>query len=461
MVTLVNRAKVATSTTGAGTITLGAAESGYQSFADAGVVNSDVVRYTIEDGDAWEIGSGTYSSGTLTRVLDESSTGSLLNLSGNAVVYVSATASDLQRNVQTGSGSSQSIDFSQESVFYSTVSSGVTTYAFSDTSPNTLVTLLADNQYIAAWEVTGASLTGASFDTGSQTSSNLEGLFFKPDGTKMYVSDQGTDNVYQYTLSSAWDITTASYDSVSFSVSGQESTAYGIFFSDDGTKMYVGGTGGDQVFQYTLSTAWDISTASYDSVSLSPSPQGESGGILGFFIGNSGTKAYLSGNFTNNLYEYTLGTAWDLSTATYSGNSINLSVEQNAAGIYFKADGTALIVSGTNTDTVHRFNLSTAWDLSSASLDSSGPTKLFGTESNSGQIYIRADGINAFGVDTSGSRRVIGFSLGEGIALTFPSGMNSPSTVPVPSSGTIGAYSILSSSDATEYYLISAEVNLQ
>ena len=95
MVTFANRAKVSTSTTGTGTITLGTAVDGYQTFTDAGVVNSDVVRYTIEDGDAWEIGSGTYSAGTLTRVLDESSTGSLLNLSGDAVVYVTAAGEDI------------------------------------------------------------------------------------------------------------------------------------------------------------------------------------------------------------------------------------------------------------------------------------------------------------------------------------------------------------------------------
>ncbi len=102
MVTLVNRAKMSTSTTGTGTITLGSAESGYQSFTSAGVVNSDVVRYTIEDGDAWEIGSGTYSTGTLTRVLDESSTGSLLNLSGDAVVYVTAAGEDIQQPPSEG-----------------------------------------------------------------------------------------------------------------------------------------------------------------------------------------------------------------------------------------------------------------------------------------------------------------------------------------------------------------------
>ncbi len=97
MVTFANRAKVSTSTTGTGAITLGAAVDGYQSFSDAGLTGSDTVRYTIEDGYAWEIGTGGINGAvtTMSRTLIESSTGSKLNLSGDAVVYVTVAGEDI------------------------------------------------------------------------------------------------------------------------------------------------------------------------------------------------------------------------------------------------------------------------------------------------------------------------------------------------------------------------------
>jgi len=97
MVKFADRVSVSTSSTGTGTISLGSPRSGYQSFADGGIADGDTTVFVIEDGNAWEISEGVYThSGTnLTRVLRSSSTGSLLNLSGSAYVFISPSSADL------------------------------------------------------------------------------------------------------------------------------------------------------------------------------------------------------------------------------------------------------------------------------------------------------------------------------------------------------------------------------
>lgn len=104
MAKLYNMAKVATATTGTGTVTLGAAASGYLTFANAGVQNGDVVTYVIEEGGNREIGRGTYTSSgtTLSRdtVLNSTAGGTTkITLAGAATVFIDVAAQDLWQSV--------------------------------------------------------------------------------------------------------------------------------------------------------------------------------------------------------------------------------------------------------------------------------------------------------------------------------------------------------------------------
>lgn len=100
---LYNLARVVTATTGAGTITLGSAVSGFLSFDDAGVQDQDTVSYGIKDGTSSEVGTGVYTTATktLTRnVAKSTNSDTAINLSGSAEVFITPLASDFY-NVDT------------------------------------------------------------------------------------------------------------------------------------------------------------------------------------------------------------------------------------------------------------------------------------------------------------------------------------------------------------------------
>jgi len=219
---------------------------------------------------------------------------------------------------------------------------------------------------ITGYLLSSASYDSKSFSLATQDSSATEGFTFSYDGTKMYAVGTTNRTVYQYTLSTAWDASTASYDSKSFSVTTQETAPRGIRFKPDGTKMYVVGTTADAVFQYTLSTAWDVSTASYDSVSLSLAT--EDGTPMGVSFSSDGTKLYMSGYDNDTVYQYNLTTAWDLSTGSYASKSLSVASQDTfPAGVVISNDGTKLFVAGHQNDAVYQYNMTTAYDLSTAS----------------------------------------------------------------------------------------------
>ena len=104
-----------------------------------------------------------------------------------------------------------------------------------------------------SWDVSAAVYNGTpiNFFLVSAQEVSPSGVFFKPDGTKMYVIGSSIDRVNEYDLSSAWDVSSATFLQF-FSVAAQELTPTGLFFKPDGTKMYVVGAIVNAVWSYDL-----------------------------------------------------------------------------------------------------------------------------------------------------------------------------------------------------------------
>lgn len=232
-------------------------------------------------------------------------------------------------------------------------------------SDNISVNTISEKDYTIIRNVDeGYNITSSGL-TGSLGVSNEGDIYFKPNGLALYVL---ADNlVHQYDLSTSWDLNSLSKTGT-FDLQSEINDNHGISFRPDGTKMYVLGTTtnvSSRVFQYTLSTPWDVSTASYDSVEFIAS-QGSGPG--GMFFKPDGLNLFVVSNYdtTNRkVVDYSLSTAWDLSTASTS-NTTSLSISSYiSTGLTFSSDGKVLFL--VESDDIVQFTLSTAWDLSTAS----------------------------------------------------------------------------------------------
>lgn len=208
---------------------------------------------------------------------------------------------------------------------------------------------MAGGQYIyqytlsTAWDVSTASYDNVSKYTWDTYS--LTNCFFKPDGTKFYLVEINEDRIRQYSLSTPWDISTLTYETT-YGVGGRDSTPTAIYFKSDGTKMYMNGMNNRSVFEFSLSTAWDVSTASYVETYAVGTSQPDDW-ITGLFFKSDGTKMYVSGYGNDRVYQYSLSTPWSISTASYDSVSFSVgSQETQPRSLFFKPDGDKMYVNG-------------------------------------------------------------------------------------------------------------------
>jgi len=242
------------------------------------------------------------------------------------------------------------------------------------------------------YDISSNIIATTSNDTGN--GSVPQGMYFKSDGTRYWTVDSGPDYIRQYSLSTAWDIQTASRSTntlngkayVNIRDNGDASPT-GVAFSADGLKVIVcgvsgAGSTGDSIFSYTLGTAFDIFTmVGMDGNNVAPSPdvrvqfssftdlRDEISLPHDIFFLPDGLTLYVVCRDRDDIVTFTLGTAFDITTMTYNGhlsiddidgtvgalyvdpvNNIGLMIGQESDNVYqWTVDNNALIVDAQST----------------------------------------------------------------------------------------------------------------
>ncbi len=219
------------------------------------------------------------------------------------------------------------------------------------------------------------------------------GLTFSNDGTKMFITGTENDSVNEFTLSTAFDISTRSFVDA-FLVRGTGANIDGaptsVKFNDDGTKMF---TAGFKQFikEFSLSTAFDVSTSTFVQIKdLSTELTLNDPKDIEF--NSNGTKMFIFEN--SNINIYTLSSGFDISTATYDDTVSVSDYEDDATGFTFSDDGKVMFTLGRKDKAVNEFYLSTGFDLTTASHVSSFSIK--GTDVHPKGIGFNNDGSKMF-----------------------------------------------------------------
>jgi hypothetical protein len=266
------------------------------------------------------------------------------------------------------------------------------------------------------WSLTDAQYVGQSPQLNGSV---MRAIDFSEDGTRAYIVFRTTEVARQFNLSQPYDVLSASpagngdHDFSGYIATGDqnESVAHGFFIrKTDGMLAWIWNR--REIWEVTLSTAWDITTASQ----------------TGYFslVGtvarghdvdwkSDGTRWFVEDRTNGRVYQFDCSTAWDVESSTAAGSYVIPNVDE-VRGIELQPDGLRMFLTHTSAQEVREYHLSTAWDVTTASLDQS-----FDVASQSSvpvSVVFRPDGTEFF-VGDSTSRRVHVYDFTVDIPSTF------------------------------------------
>ncbi|MEL6561404.1 MAG: hypothetical protein AAFQ94_24665, partial [Bacteroidota bacterium] len=233
-----------------------------------------------------------------------------------------------------------------------------------------MLMLFLSYSQISAQEVTyGLTfevLNGTLDESSASVITDPEGVRFSDDGLTLFVLDGPNDRIVQYALGTAFEISSGLTNEGNLNVTTDEGLPLGFTFNDDGTKLYVVGAFDAAVNQYSLSSAFDVTSGvTFDGLSASFSSDEDAPTAIVFNA--DGSKMYISGINSGEVHQYSLTTNFDVTDGyTSDGTSFDLATTETAPeDIAFSSDGMKLFVIGSGGDEINQFSLTTAFTVTS------------------------------------------------------------------------------------------------
>lgn len=271
----------------------------------------------------------------------------------------------------------------------------------------------ANQIMLSTWNIATSTYLSKSLSVSSQDVSPVQ-TAFDPTGSIFYMAATNASRVIQYTLSTPWDISTGLYaakylDTFNFAPA---IILTGVAISPDGTKAYCSGSGSPNgVYQFTLATAFDISTATYASKSFSTVPQLSTSVPTNVHLSTDGTQCYVY--FGGIIYQYTMSVAFDVSTATYSSKTLDMTANIGTTAGYgfdISSDGFHLYAVDRSTYTLFQYTLGIAWDVSTGTYASK--SYMFSAETTVGQsMTLKPDGLKWYLISSGATASIFEYSI--------------------------------------------------
>lgn len=391
------------------------------------------------------------------NVTGNGTAGQVLSSDGDGSMTWADSASPFAYNAVTGT--TPSLDVGTYNFFDNGTLSGNTTLSFTNVPTE------------AKWQYTAKGAVGTSFDLGSGwsvdagqvytntgvTSSSYD-FTFNNDGTKLFLHSYSDNRIYRCPLLTAYDLTTVQAADQHFAYNTNTAAATGVTFKPDGTIMYLlQNSAPTSVEQYNLSTAYDLTTASYSSTFNISTQVPYSPYALDF--SSDGTKFYAQ--FQTTIYQYNMSTAWSVSTASYASKSLNAGtggtypLDNPVLGIQLDNTGTILLALGYTVGSqahIKKWTLGTAYDISTASFDSDvniGAIAPYG-------IFATADGQKIFYSDY-GNQKIYRATSGAFATVTLPASVQNSADATAITTERV-TYDFYTADGGTNVYLIGEEL---